>query len=493
MRSPRMAVVVGLTLALSLGELGVSLPPTARAQPLQRAAEEVDLSAIMLTTSDLERVGLDGYGYFGGSHIAPDAAIRKLAEDQKLDTLDIRDAFADVGFLDLYRHDQRIPADPAAPGGVPARQVETSAYLFEVPRGAETAYAFIAEEGELGGSEVLDIDVRNLGDAADLTVIRHEDTEAYGVPYTELELEILHGRLVLAVSIYTFGDDGEEAAGPPDVARDAVDTLEALAERLVERADAVLDGDSPRLGSAVVRIESDVTISPFLAYQLLDGDPVRSAFETEAVFENRVAGNRELGVADFLRHEQILAEATRTEGDVRFNTLLFSFGRLRDGRAFMDGVLDRIAGDPAVTGVEVEEGADRVGDDSLALALGMETDGEAWTRNQLMFRVGDTVAVTWLNQSGVGADVPEIPCDVLSGLGGAQAACLEADACDDVVPMPEELEEILGGLPASRSDGARASGREQVSEQPRMAPSTDRRPAPAALPPAATSTTRVCR
>ena len=387
----------------------------------------------------------------------PTPPSRKLAEVQKLNARDVSDAFADAGFVDVYRHDQRIPADPADPGGAPARQVETSAYLFGDARGAEAAFAVIADEGELDDTEVLDIDVRNLGDAAELTVLRHEDTGAYGVPYAELELEILYGRLVLAVSTFTFGDEGEEVAGPPDVDRDAVDIVQALGERLVERAEAALDGESPRLGSAVVRIESDVVRSPFVGYERLDGDPLRSAFETEAAFANRVAGNRDLGIASMLRHEQILAEATRTEGDVRFTTFLITFDRLRDARAFMDGVLDRLAGDPAFTGVEVEERADRVGDESLALALGMETDGEAWTRNQLMFRVGDTVAVTWLSR--LAAD-PEIPFDVLTGLGDAQAACLEAGVCDEVVPMPKALAEILGGPAAARPDEARATARE---------------------------------
>jgi len=321
----------------------------------------------------------------------------------------------------------------------------TSAYLFEDARGAEAAYAVIADEDEVRGSEDVDVDVRNLGDAAELTVRRH-DAKAYGVPYTELELEILHDRLVLAVSTNTFGD--EEDARPPDVERDAEDTVQALSERLVERARAALDGDTPRLGSVLVRIESDVTLSPFLGYELLDGDPVRSAFETEDAFADRVEGNRDLGFATKLRHEQILTEPTRTEGDVRFYTLLVTFERLRDARAYMDGVVARLAGDPAFIGVEVEEGTDRVGDESLAIALGMETDGEAWTRNELIVRVGDSVAVTWFSQAGAGADDPEIPFDVLTDLGGAQAECLEAGACDEVIPMPEALEEILDDVAA---------------------------------------------
>ena len=115
---------VGVALALMLlfvGTLGVSLTPTARAQPLQRGEDPVDTAAIVLTTPDLERVGLEGYGYFEGSHIVPDAAARLVSEDQELSARDVRDAFADAGLVDLYRHNQRIPADPADPGGVPAR------------------------------------------------------------------------------------------------------------------------------------------------------------------------------------------------------------------------------------------------------------------------------------------------------------------------------------------------------------------------------------
>ena len=151
----------------------------------------------------------------------------------------------------------------------------TSAYLFEDARGAEAAYAVIADEGELDDTAVLDVDVRDLGAAAELTVLRHDDTGAYGVPYTELELEILHGRLVLAVSTPAFGAEGEAVAGPPDVARDAVDVVETLGERLVARAGAALDGEAARLGSAVVRIESEVALPSFMSYQLLDGDPLQ--------------------------------------------------------------------------------------------------------------------------------------------------------------------------------------------------------------------------
>jgi hypothetical protein len=56
--------------------------------------------------------------------------------------------------------------------------------------------------------------------------------------------------------------------------------------------------------------------------------------------------------------------------------------------AYLDGLVERLAENPTNAGAEEIEDAPRLGDESVAVAIFRETDGDEWVLNEVFVRSG---------------------------------------------------------------------------------------------------------
>jgi hypothetical protein len=433
-RHPDLLLLAALVLLGSLLTPALASPTAAA----QRGPEPIDLASIILTTTDLEREGLEGYGVIGASPytLPTDAAV--ISAVQGLDEEEVTETLEDAGYVGSYVLSQHVPADPDAPAGESSRRLVSRVYAFEDEDGAAAAFEVIADESEMAENEAEDTDLR-IGDEAELTSLAfEEDNFSFGVPYNQLELEILYDRLVLEVSALDF--EVTRRTNPDRVEGEAVT---ALGERLVERAEAALEGDAPDLWLRTLKLEGDSGIAPYLAYDLLDGDPIRTAFETDDAFVSRVEGDEEAGMVSYLSQQQLLTEGTSAEGAIRYYNNFLRFESPRAASAYLDDSLDRLAaryGD-----AEEIELPDDLGDASLGVSFEFEFEGERYPISQLLVQINDEVVILWIEQDLPTDAQPEVSPDLLVELGEAQVECVEEESCTEPVPMPDELVEIIEG------------------------------------------------
>jgi hypothetical protein len=423
-----------IAFVMLLGGLPATAGQTAHAAQLGRRT--VDLTAIILTTADLEDAGLEGFGLWAASPLVLADDVNTISNAQQLDADEVEEILDDAGYSGSYVHNQHLPSDADNPGGLPLVRVLTRAYAFDDADGAADAYEIIADESETGFDD--EPGRVRLGDEAELTELEFEADGTFGVPYLQLELEILFDRLVLEVSLNHFEVDGEIES----FSRDDTDTIEALGERLIERAEAALDGETPNLLPQMITLDIDNGIAPYLTYYVLDGDPIRSVWETDESFADRVDGDADLGIVTLLRQEQILVGASNDTGAIRFYNLTMQFDRERDAEDYMDDALERIQG-PSGELELVELDVPQLGDQSIALGRGPGSDRDAWSVNQILVRVGETVSWLWIQQDNAGADNPVTSEEILTELGEAQAECLEAGECDGRLSMSDDLTDLL--------------------------------------------------
>jgi len=406
------------------------LPGTSRAA-VQQAPDTVDLATIVLTTPDLENAGFAGYGIVNAGFRTREDDVDALAQQQRLDSVDMSEIFADTGSAGSYNQVQQIPLDSDEPGGSPRLAVNTRAYLFEDAAGAEAALAVITDESQM--ANVVDIEDAGtgIGDESELSVIQHE-TNA-----TELELEIRYDRLVLAVSTL----DVENQITAPAIDPDDLARLTALGERLVERADTALNGETSKLTPMVLRLESDVTIIPYTAYTMLDGDPIRRVEETEENYSNRVDRWRQQGFTDHVRSEQPLRDEGNSAGQLLFSPQVFQFEDEQAATSYMAGREEFFDANPNTEAAVID--APELGDQSVMISETGDANGVSQERKILVVRVGDIVTSTLIELVDAPMMTPEISVELLIEIGEAHVDCMEAGACDGALPMPDELSAIL--------------------------------------------------
>ena len=432
-----------ISLAL-LTALGQSLLP--RSTAAQGASGPLDLASVILTTSDLEDQDLEDYRIRGASTFSLSSDVDRLTSFQGLDEDEVTETLEDAGYTGSYSQDVHIPADPDAPAGDSARRVVTRVYAFEDDNGAEDAYELITDEGEV--QEASDDEPADLGDESELTEFDFEEGSGTfpGVPYQQIELEILLDRFVLEVSALEF----EESS--PDV--DA-DTVLALGERFVERAEAALEGDAPTLLNQLIQLDTGISIAPFLTYQILDGDPIRQTFETEEAFESRVDYHTGIGVESSMRRELFLTDASPY---IRLYTIAFQFGDEADAEIWTEETIDRLESFTTLEDVE-EVDVDPIGDTSVLAGYSYEGQEDTVRIHELYLQVGEFVLVIWIER-----DFPDVGLEAdpetIYEIGEAQVECIEDETCTEPIPLPDSVAELV------EDEGGPSNQRDEEEEEP---------------------------
>lgn len=414
----------------------------------QGRVDAIDLPAIVFTSADLAEFGFEGYVVDSAGPYDLVADAEYISDSQQLDYAEVEEVFTDAGHQGSYVMLYKLPADPDDPGGPPMREIQTSAYLFADADGAEAAYEVIADESNSGGADIDNAGL-GIGDESELTTQASSADANYGLPNTQIELEILFDRLVLEVSTYNYDP---ETAGMPIFEPDEMEIVEALGERLVERAEAALEGETPNLSPMVMLIDGTLPYSTYLTYELLDGAGIQPWFQTIEAFEERVEMRLDGGMIAAVRTEQVLSEPAEDGSSIRFFASLQIFERERDAGAYLEETLQRVTEDERYISVETEE-LPGLGDLAIGVTIESENDaGDEVAVNQLFLQVGSVIAVVWIDGPAVEPGQPIVSFDALTELGDAQVVCIEAGACDGLVAMPDELAALTGGAGSGTDD-----------------------------------------
>lgn len=426
-----LALGIGVALLANPAVLAqVATPATPVASPACADRSALDLVAVTLTSEDLAAAGLDAFGNSSAGHFSVEDDVAYLEEMLQRDASEIEPVLAETGFSGSYFVTQRLPADLSDPASPAARDVEIGVFPFVDAAGARAGYDLLSDESGVTTAEDVD-DAGRFGDASEITRISGERDLITGQPFQKLELEILRGCLVVVLSLYDYGPDAAE----PELAE-----IEALGARLLPRIDAVLAGRAPELDRLALRLQAPDDLGSFIFYAMLDGEGVREWFETDVAFAARQALWTQLGIESVLRRESAIPFGTAELGDdlIHYNMLL-RFPDETTASAYIQGVADRFAANPEFSAVRELGDARTLGDESVALALDRETAGVEWTLNEVFARVGNLVAVSWMEGPNPGPAGPEVAIEPLLELAAAQVACFEAEGACPPAPVPDGL------------------------------------------------------
>lgn len=399
--------------------------------------EAVDFGAMTLTPADLEAAGLDGYRVNYG-YVAPlDEIVALVAESRDLPENEVRKTLEDAGFAYLYETSQYVPLDEDDPQSPAARQVSSYVLEFEDEDGAAAGWELL--EDESGNETVNDLSgVEGFGDEAEATRYRATDPVS-GDQYEALDLTIRLGAFHVGVRITDWV--GEE----PKVAE-----AKALAERLVERLEGVLDENGPGLSTQAIRLTGEDIVSTLDIYSLLNRKAVHLYTESTRGSVRRQNDAAELGQTDVYVVWQHAAGGEGVEDDIWYSVDLMRFADEDAANEWFDQTERRVGNNTNLTDFEVDNEAPTLGDESIAYTAEW-ADSPIFYRTAVL-RVGTTVAVVEMQG-------PErVPSIAVEAVAEAQADCLEDRACEVPMAVPEELEEFISDVQsANQDDGERGT------------------------------------
>jgi len=397
------------------------LSSTASATAQSESPAPVDLAAMTLTPADLAAVGLADLGLTSGQTLsAADLADRAIwpagageEQDAVRDTLDAAGWQKGYGVIlaslrDPNRSDLR-------------RQVEVEVAAYADAPGAAQGFALVPDVFETGPITAVP-GTHPIGDDSRLTRVAARDPQA-GTPSHELALGFRQGRLTARVLIRDWSGDEPTLA-----------TIEALAVRLSARLGRVLEDGGPELSIHVVRPEARAYAVNSENYIRLDGEDIRSTYETPEELATRVASYGE-AIDVFTSSTEI--DDNDSDYTLGFSAELYRFAEEDQAAAWLREAPAHLSQGPDVTAFTVEEDIAGFDDEAIAVTLDRDFDHdgmEIYHTSAVLFRRGAVVANIGLTRV---YDPPSMAATI--ELAAAQAACLAATDCLSTQPVPDSL------------------------------------------------------
>ena len=384
--------------------LTTSAPTAAR----QDRPAPLDLAAVALIPADLAAVGWDDLGLSSGQTLSvvdlADRAVWPTGEGPEQDA--VRDALLAAGWQQAYAATFATFWDPnRADLG---RQVEVEVVAYADAAGAATGFTLVPDVFPTGPVETI-AGASGIGDESRLFRVDARDPQA-GVPAQELALGFRHGRLTARVLLRDWTG-----------AEPRVDTLEALATRLLARIEHVVQDSGPDLSIRALRVQRPDSALYSDFYVRLDGEDVRSTYESPVEFAARVAS--------YVAAIDVFTSATEiaaSDSSYRSASALISTAsrtRIRPRPGF--GRNRPLEQETDVTSLAVEDGITGIGDRGDCRDDGPRPgrDGLEVTHvSAVLFRSDAMVAVIQLARI-----YDPTPGGAARELAAAQAACLAAD------------------------------------------------------------------
>ncbi len=404
-------------------------PTTAAADAGPAAA--ADLAALTLTADDLEAVGLEGFGIAGGSISTLEAAARGAAEARGGEDEPVapyRTALLEAGWRRGVQSTLAVPRS-----GEPRvfdRSVSSAIDEYDDAAGAAEGFAFLNDETAYREVEVRQIrGTRSFGDETVVYRFRGAADDT-GEPFQGAGLSFRLGNREASVIVYDW--DGEAVA---------IETVNALAARLLERIEAGLGEEAGLSGSALVLDGASVD-DGYANYLLRAGETFPTVGETAAeAAALQPAAARET----FLVRQYVAAgNPDDLEDDAVYAVWLHRFPEATDAAAWL-------AGEREAAGIYA------------APVVGFGEDGFAYS-----YAVGEGAAArrgyvgsTRAGAVGLTIEVggpPEAPLAAFQELAAAQFACLAAADCPGFVPVPSSWTGTISAAPAVDAEATPVAG-----------------------------------
>lgn len=390
----------------------------------------LDLASLVPFPADLEGIAGLGFVLDEGRYRSLRDAAREAAGEGAAPAavLQAEQQLVDAGWRGRY--DGKL----AVPQGSDPRlfELEVSSFVIEYAQSSGAEATFNALNQGAG------LDAETIGDASLLTegsgVVGNT-----GAAFQSRQLVFRQDRLLFVVVLADLMNREPDQAA-----------LETLGQTLQGRAEAVLSGDEPGLSRTVVRIDpADVLrIDGDESYLARDGALVpdfNESAQQRAAREAAYAGAASVYTAAFnARLGGAGDEATpATEAPlVLYTVTLYEFADDGEAEDWMAGLGDRLDQDPTVgrfLAFSPLEDFPELGDQTAAFSLSRESVGGTASGFRFYVRVGNQIASVEL------AAAPEAPRTAVEELVEAQVACLEADACPDLAPLPAGLGQEAAG------------------------------------------------
>jgi hypothetical protein len=394
---------------------------TAAATSRSQSPAPVDLAAMTLTPADLTVAGLADLGLSSGQTLSvsdlADRAVWPAGAGEEQDA--VREALDAAGWQQGYGVVLASLWDPNRSDL--GRQVEVEIAAYTDAPGAAQGFALVPDVFATGPVTAVP-GTRDIGDDSRLTQVAARDPQA-GTPSHELALGFRQGRLTARVLIRDWS--GNE----PTLA-----TIEALAERLSARIERVLEDGGPELSIRVVRVEPRANAVHSETYVRLDGEDIRSTYETPVELATRVASYGQ-AIDVFTSSTEI--DANDSSYSLGFSADFYRFAEEEQAAAWLREAPIRLSQGTDVTAFTVEDGISGFDDEAIAVTLDHDFghDGmEVYHTSAVLFRSGAVVANIGLTRI---YDPPSMPAT--KELAAAQAACLAMTNCLSRLPVPDSL------------------------------------------------------
>jgi len=403
--------------------LSSAAPTTARSD----SPAPVDLAAMTLTPADLAAVGWDDLGLASGQTLSvtdlADRAVWPAGAGEEQDA--VQDALLGAGWQQGYAATFASLWDPNRTD--PGRQVDVEVVAYADAPGAAQGFALVPDVYATGPATAV-LGTLTIGDESRLTRVAARDPQA-GTPSNELALGFRHGRFTARVLLRDWtGDEPTIAA------------VQALAARLSARIERVVRDGGPELSIHTVQVERRANAVHSEAYVRLDGEDIRSTWESPAELAARVASYGE--ASDVFTSSTEIA-ATDSSYSLGFSADLFRFPEEDQAAAWLREAPTRLAQGTDVTAFAIDDGVAEIGDEAIAVTLVSDPDRDGMEVNHtsaVLFRGGAVVAEIRLKRL---YDPPSM--SATKELAAAQAACLATTSCLRSPPVPVSLNGAQAG------------------------------------------------
>lgn len=451
-----------LAALLLLAALGAGLVRPEAVAARQNGPQDgpLDLAAMALTPADLAEAGLEGYTISAAAWRTPEEIVASTANGLDLDEDEVAEVLVEEAALGASYDLDLDLVDPESDVYLAEVRVRTSLSEHPDADAAEIAYEYRTDERNVPDAE--DVDAEEFGDESEVTQIGFQPDD--GAAYAGYELSLRLDRIYAGIQVLVFGNDGEEV---DEIDLPDLDDIEALAEELVPKIEAGLEGDAAGFGLSlqVQRLSRDT--APYLyydQYDFVDGSYAPYFGEAE-VAESVAEGFVDIdAIARYTLRQQAALGDTPTPEDVLYTAQLYRFEDEDEAVDWVGDALGYLEGDARYDDFDTDAVADDLGDlgDASAGASYLFDYGQGPVEGVVVYlAVGDVGAALFVES------VPGVGSAALGEIAEAQVECLEDGACPDPVDAPEKdaAEEVDEPTPDADDGDAEEADDEDVTPE----------------------------